>query len=94
MSFPQRLWWLNVHKWSIIRGRYYALDLKLDYWSIALYISIGYFGISLNYLMPSIFSHRLESSGAVYWDQTVPLVEGCIIYKRVKQWLCVHADHV
>ncbi len=87
---PPRKWWIEIRKNRLWRGRWFALHLSLDYWSLSFYLSLGWFAVHLEYFMPQYQNLTIASSGAFMWEAEQPLVEGCIAYRNIRQWKHVH----
>lgn len=88
MALPRRDWWIYSHGYTAIRSRFYSYLLLMDYYSMGLYVCLGWFGFSLRYLMRSPNSPSSMSivSGIEFlWDPRVPPEEGELVFKQVKR---------
>jgi hypothetical protein len=92
ITYTERQWWFNIRKERLVCGRWFAIWCCMDWWSGCLWLSAGWFGLNLQYLMPDINHWRLVSSAGMFWDAERPLCEGKLIFRKIREirWYSLH----
>jgi hypothetical protein len=91
IRYTERQWWFNIRKWRVVRGRFFAIQCCMDWWSGALWVSLGWVGFHVQYLMPDLSTDVSVSSAGLAWDATHPVREGALIFRKLRETRRYHA---
>jgi hypothetical protein len=94
MAIPKRDWWFDVNNHRVMLGGYWSLAFRMDYDSFRFFFCCKWFGIYASYMDDIYWTLTgLESVVRLFWDQRVPLEEGCILFNRYKEIRHVHKEN-